>query len=204
MYSHLFSDHFLDIFNEIYLQFFEILNFLCETFIFTYIGVSLFTSAHLFNAWFIVGSFVSFNTMCTNFVFFSTQHFTDYIRQPYLFLELFSYIHWAPLWISKEIQKFPVTINTCFSLLVPHWKLRNFDTADNFLLLNLRIKRGCCICFGCEEYFFRKSTNFVHNHFFNCIIYSSSQWWLISANDSLAALEVCTSYMWNTILFCLL
>lgn len=43
------------------LQLFELLNFLAENFIFSYMGLTLFTfQNHVFNPMFIVGAFVSF------------------------------------------------------------------------------------------------------------------------------------------------
>lgn len=43
------------------LQLFELLNFLAENFIFSYMGLTLFTfKNHIFNPMFIVGAFVSF------------------------------------------------------------------------------------------------------------------------------------------------
>lgn len=44
-----------------FLQLFELLNFLAENFIFSYMGLALFTfQNHIFNPTFVVGAFVSF------------------------------------------------------------------------------------------------------------------------------------------------
>ena len=48
------------------LQLFEVLNFLAENFIFSYMGLTLFTfQSHVFNPMFIVGAFVSFASETT-------------------------------------------------------------------------------------------------------------------------------------------